>query len=441
MPAEVLTEADSPSMDSVASSFQASLDANKPISEMAQPASDAVKAQADTVQKEVEAKTAPKQTEAAKETPKETAKTAKDTAVSKLMGKKEKAAETKVEEKTDTTTTEKPIDWKTAPKEFRERHEKLLTEHKTVAQKAQEYEKRVSEYEAKIKEIESKSGDTSKADLKLVEEYTKKIADYEARIRATDYSQSQEFLTLKEDFTKKYTQRYIQAADDVKQFQVKTGVDEAGNPILRTATDADLADLVNRPIGQQRQIARDKFGQDADVVIRHLERLKELRDDANLTLSSKLEEAKTQGELRTKEQRLAEQKQQSEYQQMVENFRKEIEDEWPDYFTEPKDDPEGAEALKNGKALVDAAINKIGAMTPQDRAAHSVVLQMRAAAFPLLEHKVGKLTAQVESLTKELEGVRGSDPGNGGAKSHPKAKEEDDVLGIEAMAKKILDPV
>lgn len=370
----------------------------------------------------------PSTPETTTENPAEQAK--EESAISKLVGKKEKSKPAEEAK----TAEEKAIDWKTAPKEFRERHEKLLNEHKTVAQKAQEADKRIAEYEAKIKEIESKTGDTSKADLKLVEDYTKKIEAYEATLRELDYSRSQEYTSLRDDYQGKYSQRYIKAVNEIKDLPLITGKDEnTGMEVTRPATEADIKALIGKSVAEQRRLTRQLFGPDADLVNSHLDRLRDIQEEANFTLSKKLEDAKLNGEKRTQEQRLAQQKEQQEYQGYVDKFTKELESEWPDLFTEPKDDPEGAEALKAGKEFVEIAISKAPAMTVQDRAAHNVVLRARASAYPLLEHRNAKLSAQVESLTKELAGLRGSDPGNGGAKPAPAAKTEA-VLDFKSAA-------
>jgi hypothetical protein len=421
-----------PSMADVASQMQASLDTGKPISQM--------QSEAPPKPAEKAAETPPpapevKPVEKAKEADLKPAEKKEETPVGKLLKKADAkpADEPKAPE-------EKLIDWKTAPKEFRERHEKLLADHKNVAQKATEYEKRVSEYEQKIKDIEAKSGDTSKADLKLVEEYTAKIAAAEAKIRALDYSQSDEYTKLRNDYQEKYSQRYIKAANELKDFQVTTGQDEAGNPVQRQATEADLKALLTKSVGEQRRLTRQMFGADADLVNRHLDNLRDLADDANFTLSKKLEEAKTNGEIRQKEQRLAEQKQAQEYQSYLEASQKEIETEFPDMFGAPKDDPEAEKAYQAGWEFVQAAITKVGSMTLQDRAAYNAVLQAKASAFDYQALKVSRLSSQVESLTKELEGLRGSDPGNGGARSKPSEKPADDIGGINEMAARILNP-
>ena len=333
----------------------------------------------------------------------------------KLMGKKDKPAEPAKEGE------EKAIDWKTAPKEFRERFEKLSLEHKTTAQKAAEFEKRVTDYESKIKEIESKSGDTSKADLKLVEEYTTRINKYEETLQELDYSRSDKF---QKEYVQPFTQRYTQAVEQITQLQVTSGQDEDGNATTRPATKSDFDGLTALPFGQQRALARQLFGPDADVVLSHINRLAEIRTDAN----NAIEAAKTSGDVRTKEQQLANQKQAQEYEGYLKTFQTELETNWPDMFTPPKDDQEGADALKAGYEFVDTAIGKASDMTPQDRAAHTAVLRARAAAYPLLEHRLGKIESERDSLLTELKELRGSDPGKGGAKPAPSAKDDSDSM-------------
>lgn len=429
-PTEVID--DIPSIDDSAKLFNQSVAENKPISELekAAPKSDA------TPKSDKPAdKPAPKAADKPVEKP---ADKPKDPTLSKFLKKEEpKPADKPVEKPVE----EKPIDWKSAPKEFRDRHEKLLTEHKTASQKLSEYEKRVSDYETKIKDIEAKSGDTSKADQKLVEEYTAKINALEERIRGLDYSQSQEYQNLHSEYQEKYQQRYIQAHHELKDFQVAAAKDADGNVTERRPfTEGDLKVLLSKPLAEQRRITRELFGSDADVANSHLDAMRGIANDANFTLSKKLEDARKNGETQSKEQRLAQQKQADEYKGFVKQYRDQILEEYPDVYGEPKDDPEGSKAYKEGHEFVEAVMGNLSNYTPQERAAANALLQARASVVPHLEHRLSKLQAAHDSLLKELEGFRNSDPGKAGSKpsggSTPAPEGDDDVPGISEMAAK-----
>jgi len=368
------------------------------------------------------------------EKPVEQPKPAKEeSTTSKLMGKKKEVA--KVEEKPAEKAEEKPIDWKSAPKEFRERHEKLLTEHKTVAQKQAELEKKYAEAEARIQEIQSKSGDTTKADLKLMEEYSAKMAAAEAKIRELDYASSKEYAGLRDEYQAKYNQRYIDAFNEVKDFQIPDKRDEEGNVLSsRPATEADLKLLLGKTVAEQRRLTRAMFGEDADVVNEHLAGLRNISKEAEFTLSGKLKEAKEQGELRTKEQNLAAEKQHQEYEGLLSKFKSEIETEFPDIYT-AKDDPDAVKALETGKEFLNDFNSKVSTMTMQERAAYNAVAQQRIAAFPLLEHRMERLQSKYDEAMKELEAVRGADPGKGGGKPAPAAKTDDEPSFASFSAK------
>jgi hypothetical protein len=132
---------------------------------------------------------------------------------------------------------------------------------------------------------------------------------------------------------------------------------------------------------------------------------------------------------------LAEQKRSEEYQAHLKATQEQIEAEFPELTVAPKDDPEGAEALKRGYDFVDTVLKQLDSMTVKDRAEHNAVFRARVAASYLQEHQAVKLREERDNLLKELTELRGSDPGKGGAKPTPTPPKEG-VGGIAAMAAK-----
>ena len=356
---------------------------------------------------------------------------------SELMGKKTtveapkpeaKAAEAKETPKTadkaaDKTDVEKPVDWKTAPNHFRKSFEKTQAELKAERESKTQIQSKVAEYEARIKEIESKPVET-KADTALVEKYESEIKQLRSTVQELDYSKSAEF---QDKFVKPLAKTYQKALQEVQQLTV---TDEDRNS--RAATQQDFDTLRSLPFGQRRAEARKMFGADADVVLSHISRIEQMRQEGN----EALEEAKTNGDLRQKEQRISQQREQEQYQNYLKQAHTELETEFPDFFKPSSEDPDAAKALQSGYELVDAAVNKAGSMTLKDRAAYNAVFRARAAAFPLMEHNLKKIAAERDGLVEELKKYRGSDPGAGGEKAQANAPVEDDVPDFKtAIAK------
>ena len=353
---------------------------------------------------------------------------------SELMGKKPAAEAPKAETKpseakpadkaTDKAAeADKPVDWKTAPNHFRKSFEKTQAELKAEREAKTQIQAKVAEYEAKIKAIESKPVET-KADTALVEKYENELKTLRSTVQELDYSKSSEF---QDKYVKPLAKTYQKALQEVQQLTV-TDADQNS----RQATQQDFDTLRNLPFGQRRAAARQMFGADADVVLSHISRIEQMRQEGN----EALEEAKTNGELRQKEQRIAQQREQEQYQNYLKQAHAELENEFPDFFKPNAEDPEAAKALQGGYELVDTAVNKAANMTLQDRAAYNAVFRARAAAFPLMEHNLKKIAAENASLVEELKKYRGSDPGAGGQKVAPNAPVEDDVPDFKAAIAK-----
>ena len=353
---------------------------------------------------------------------------------SELMGKKTaletpkteaKPAESKeVSKATDKVSeSDTPVDWKTAPNHFRKSFEKTQAELKAERESKSQIQAKVSEYEAKIKAIESKPVET-KADTALVEKYENELKSLQSTVRELDYSKSVEF---QDKFVKPLAKTYQKALQEVQQL---TATDADQNS--RAATQQDFDTLRNLPFGQRRAAARSMFGEDADVVLGHISRIEQMRQEGN----EALEEAKSNGEIRQKEQRIAQQREQEQYQNYLKQAHSELESEFPDFFKPNAEDPDAAKALQGGYELVDTAVNKAANMTLQDRAAYNAVFRARAAAFPLMEHNLKKIAAENASLVEELKKYRGSDPGAGGVKSVPNSPVEDDIPDFKAAIAK-----
>jgi hypothetical protein len=320
---------------------------------------------------------------------------------------------------------EEKIDWKTAPKHFRTAFERTAAEAAELRKKVENLptlESKVSEYEKRIKEIESKPVET-KADTELVAKYEKEIQNLQSTVRELDYSKSK-------DFQEKYVQPLAKAYQ--KALAEATQLTVTENDVSRQATRADFDTIRSLPFGQRRAAARQMFGQDADVVLGHISRMEQLQQDGDEALASE----RTSGELRSKESRIKQQREQEEYGNLTKQAQAELEAEYPDLFVPSKENPEDAEALTNGYALVDKAAKEAGAMTAKDRAAYNAVIRARAAAAPMLEKRLGRITAERDSLLAELAKFRESDPGSGGNKTAPVVAAEDEVGSIADMAKK-----
>lgn len=260
--------------------------------------------------------------------------------------------------------------------------------------------------------------------------------ELEDHIRFVDYQKSEEFQS-------KYEAPYIEAWKGAMQELSEIPVnDPAVDGGVRAATQEDVWALVNMPLGQAHEAAKELFGEFANVALGHRKDIKNLLAQRNKAV----EEAKTNGSTRIKQ---AQEAHQAALQKTAQDIGKQwqeitnsiLSDPAMSEFLKPIEIPEGKQPtpeekewndfLDKGKSLVDKywkmspLDNKL---TPEQRreviAGHAAI-RHRAAAFGPLKRMAKRLQKRVKELEKQLGGYQESTPsttGGGGSQRPTSAK-------------------
>lgn len=277
----------------------------------------------------------------------------------------------------------------------------------------EQYKGKLSAIEKEMAEVKTGAlGETQRKQyLDQIETLTKRAQELEDEIRFTNYSKHPEFI---QKFDQPYEAAWKRATMELSEITV---VDpKTQQP--RAATADDLIALCNLPLGKARELAESTFGNFADDVMAHRKEIRSLFD----ARSAALEEAKTKGAEREKQQREIAAKNQQQAAQMVKSIwdtanEAILKDEkYGKFFAPVEGDAEGNQRLAKGFELVDKAFTENPMdpnLTPEQRATavkRHVALRNRAAAFGRLVAMVNNLTKQNEDLAKELGQYKQSEP-------------------------------
>lgn len=291
---------------------------------------------------------------------------------------------------------EKPLDWQTAPEQFRAAHEKLVQVHK---QETTRFQTELEKNTAKMRELEGKKFLTPDQEQR----YAKLEQDQQqlqAELYARDYRESPEF---KAKYEAKGKAIYGRIGNELKSIRVMDGENE------RPATMADFQKI--QALGdsqvEQRRAARAMFGDDADVVIGAARELQSLHDQANEEIEAKRNGFQSERENKVKQT----EQQRAESMQAFNEHDRLLTEKFPHYFAPIDGNDEFNKAMDEGLRYVDATSAELANKTPQEAAHATAMLRRFAGAFPgmqvLLKQKDAELTTLREQVTK----LRGSDPG------------------------------
>lgn len=293
----------------------------------------------------------------------------------------------------------------------------------------------VDEYKGKLARVEkelaaAKASAIPEAEAKQVTERLTKaearVKELEEELRYKNYEKHPEFL---KEYQQPYEAEFRRAMSELKEIPV---VDAAGNQ--RTATADDLIAILNLPLGQAQQAAKEMFGEFTPYVMEYRRSLKSLMDKRQAAI----DQVKTQGAERERQMSEAQQRQESELNQFIaETWKQAQQDTLTDsaygrYFTPRESDPDWNQRLAKGYEVVDRAFSdpnpRDPRLTPQEREKvirrHSAV-RHRAAAFGPLRYENEKLSARVAELEKQLEEYKSTEPGSaGGAKPRASASDQ-----------------
>ena len=351
---------------------------------------------------------------------------------SKQPDKAPDKAEVKIDSKPNTEApkeVDKPADKKTAtpppkadthkeaPPELRKRVDELSKSEKALKSELESLRKEKEEF--------SKKRFWSEDDQKRMDEIAKEAADLRKQLAETAYEKSDEF---KKSYVEPYKQRLKSAIETAVRYFPVTN-QETGEQ--RASTEADFWKVASASISERAAIATQLFGHNAANVIADIRRLEELKESADQAINTH----NAGLEARQKQEREAQQQQQQQYSKFRELSRQQLTEQYKEFFGEPENDPELAEAWKKGVEFVDTVPAQAEKMTLEEMAAVQEVIRARAAWFPRGHRELTRLKSKLAEMEAELAKFRESDPGSEKDKGKAPPQKTEEGRGIEALGK------
>jgi hypothetical protein len=280
---------------------------------------------------------------------------------------------------------------------------KLVDEHKAARLKAEtealELRKLVANEAAR------------KAEIAEIEQIRTRNKELEDEIRYVNYEKSPEF----ED---KYHKPYLKAWNKAMAELGEINVEDIETGESRPMAPKDLLKLVNLSLGEARTLADKLYGNLANDVMAHRNKVKEVWD----ARAEALAEARTQGAEREK-------KMHDDFQSRVSAINSEVTETWQKaneaaikdekygpMFVPIEGDQDGNQRLAKGFELVDRAFKENPMdpkLSPEERASivkrHTAV-RYRAAAFGRLVAQLNKEKEDHAATKTELAQFKGSAP-------------------------------
>jgi hypothetical protein len=257
--------------------------------------------------------------------------------------------------------------------------------------------KRVQEMEAKVASFEKQGLDT-KALTEQLEAREKAYEKAQAALAAAKYEKSPEYA---DKFEKPFNDAAEYAKQVVEQLRVEDGEE------MRPAKWADFVKLYNLPPAEAEVMATQMFGASTAIVMRHLDKLREL--DHNKRTAVTQWEA-TAGE-REKQERAQEAQRREKINTAWKTTNDNLIENDPEAFGEKPDDEEGNALWKESLELVDKAYTGRDKMTPEELIVLDAHVRLRAAAFPRDQRTIALLKAENEELRSRLGEKSSSTPG------------------------------
>lgn len=260
---------------------------------------------------------------------------------------------------------------------------------------------------AEKENIELKERLAKLPDVSRLESIDKRNKELEQEIHYHNYAKSQEYT---EKYQKPYEESWTKAISDLGQLEVLA---EDGT-VTRKATASDLISLANLPLGEARKQANAMFGDSANDVMMHRQKIRELSDAQNKAL----EDARKAGSEREAQWTEKTKAVDAEVTTLWQKFNEEDTDKLD--FLKPKEgDDEWNGRLDSAKRMVDGAFSQNATdpnLTPEQRVkvvrAHAAI-RNRAIAYSALRLENNRLKAQIKERDDKLKQFEDSAPTGG----------------------------
>lgn len=282
----------------------------------------------------------------------------------------------------------------------------LRTAYSTLKKKvAEEYEPKIKELQtlqARVKELEGSNPPEVSILQEKLSAAEKRRDELEAQIVYVDYSKSKEF---HEKFQKPYLEAWQQANADLAELTV-----ENPDGTSRTATQDDLAELANMRLGEARKLANARFGDSADDVMAHRQKIIDLARAQEKALDEAKEKAVEKARLTESEQKTQTAEAGAKFQAANDQIVK----KWPKMFGKIDGDAEGNTLLEKGLAMADKLfIKEQQPKTIDEQVQLHALIRQKVANHDRLALWLKKARTQIKELEESLKQYENSDP-NGG---------------------------
>lgn len=304
------------------------------------------------------------------------------------------AAKSKTEDDIEVPTTR-------TPKELREWG-------KSQAKLAKDKEKEITRLNERLKALESSPRETGREETAVKERLAtleKQLEERDNEVKLFRYERSQEF---DDKFQKPYVQGLKAAYALVTGLTVKEkGATPDDPPTERQAAQKDFDAVLSLSEGPAWRKAKELFGEDAQIVYTHYQKLFGIKQDADNAISTHRQKAAEQ-----EKTDIATRARETEgISKMWREANDGLQNKYPKWFKPVEGDEEGNKLLENGYQMADSFFTQRASMTPQQRVILDAQVRNRTAAFPRLVFQLKQARTELEAAKKELQGFKESTPG------------------------------
>lgn len=264
-----------------------------------------------------------------------------------------------------------------------------------------EVEPELTKAQARIKELEAREPEEVGTLRERSQHLEARNKQLEERITFLDYQSSEEFKTK---YAEPYYNAYAKTLKDIEQLSI-----ELPDGKMRRATEADMLELAQSPLGERFGKAAEMFGDAANFVLNRVEKLVELSDAQTEALTNA---QKTAGE-RAKRMQSEAQASTAKKREMWQGVNKELSEKYPKWFAPVEGDKEGNELLAKGQSLAKRLFEptpETAPKTPEEAVRLHALIYQKASNHDRMALRARKAEARIAELEKTIAEFEASEP-------------------------------
>lgn len=269
--------------------------------------------------------------------------------------------------------------------------------------------RKVSELEQKISSYEARGMDTTALTAQLTAR-EKALEAAQAELSAVKYERSDEY-------KKKYDQPFRDAAEYAKTVVENLTVKEGDDSERPARWDTDFSNIYSMPPGRAEMEAQRIFGAGASIVLRQLDKLRDL----DHSRKQALRDHEAGANEREKAARASAVQQADKINRAWQMAEKDLLERNPDYFGEKPGEDERNSIWKESLQLVDQAYTGRDKLTDSERVVLDANVRLQAAAYPVLVREVAHLRHTLDEYKVRLGEKEASKPGGKGKPADARA--------------------